>query len=238
MDKRDVFLCHAGEDKNAFVHPFAEELRANAITYWLDEAEIRWGESITRKVNDGLTRSRFFVPFFTPAFYQRNFPETELFSALDREITENTTLILAILAIDPALFKKRYPLLSSKRYMEWGAGKTAIVNELLKILNRDYRSRWTWIYPADHKGPVWFRVAANPQDFDERHHLQISWGPYTFITDLSLDGGAVSLVHSKAHDGVPVPITLDVTPKAYSDFGVNDPPDGVVVDINRGWKRA
>ena len=97
MEKRDVFLCHAGEDKNEFVRPLAEQLRVNAITYWLDEAEIRWGDSITRKVNEGLIKSRFFIPFFTPAFYQRNFPETELYSAIDREIAQNTTLILAIL---------------------------------------------------------------------------------------------------------------------------------------------
>lgn len=238
MNKRDVFLCHAGEDKTEFVRPFADELRANAITYWLDEAEIRWGESITRKVNDGLATSRFFIPFFTPAFYQRNFPEIELFNALDREIAENTTLILAILAIDPSLFKQRYPLLSSKRYMTWSLGKSAIVGELLKILNRDYRSRWTWIYPAEHKGPVWFRIAANPEELGRRHHLRISWGPWTFVTYLSLNHGAVALVHSKSHDGVPVPITLDVTPKAYSDFGVNDPPEGTVIDINRGWKRG
>jgi hypothetical protein len=118
MEKRDVFLCHAGEDKDEFVRPLAEQLRMNAITYWLDEAEIRWGDSITRKVNEGLIKSRFFIPFFTPAFYQRNFPETELYSTIDREIAENSTLILAILAIDPGLFKQRYPLLSSKRFME------------------------------------------------------------------------------------------------------------------------
>jgi TIR domain-containing protein len=237
MERRDVFLCHAGEDKDEFVRPLAEHLRINAITYWLDEAEIRWGDSITRKVNEGLSKSRFFIPFFTPAFYQRNFPETELYSAIDREIGEGATLILAILAIDPLLFKQRYPLLSSKRFMEWKSGASVITAELLKNLNREYRSRWVWIYPANHKGQVWFRVAACPNDAAKIHELRISWGPWTFTKKISLKDGAVALVHSKSHDGVPVPITLVVKPKAYSDFGTDDPPEGNVVDINRGWRR-
>ncbi len=238
MEKRDVFLCHAGEDKGEFVHPFAKELRSNAISYWLDEAEIRWGDSITRKVNEGLITSRFFIAFFTPAFYQRNFPETELYSALHREIADNTTLILPIVAIAPALLKQRYPLLSSKRYVEWKLGPATITEELLRNLNRDYRKRWTWIYPANHKGQVWFRLAASPKDVSTVHELRISWGPWTFATKISLEHGAVALVHSKSHDGAPVPITLEVSPKAYSDFGIDEPPEGKIVDINRGWRRA
>ncbi len=238
MEKRDVFLCHAGEDKDKFVRPLAEQLRANAITYWLDEAEIRWGDSITRKVNEGLKTSRFVIAFFTAAVYRRNFPETELYSTIHREIADNTTLLLPILATDPALFKQQYPLLSSKRYVEWKSGPGTIAAELLRNLNRDYRQRWTWIYPANHKGQVWFRIAASPEDISTPHELRISWGPWTFATKLTLENGAVASVHSKSHDGVPVPIILEVRPKAYSDFGIDEPPEGAIVDINRGWRRV
>jgi len=238
MEKRDVFLCHAGEDKDEFVRPFTEHLRANAITYWLDEAEILWGDSITRKVNAGLSTSRFFVVFITPAFYQRNFPETELYAAIDREIADNVTLILPILCIDQKRFKDQYPLLASKRFVDWKMGPGTITAELLKNLNRDYRNRWTWIYPANHKGQVWFRIAANPVDSSTAHKLRISWGPWTLAREISLQHGATALVHSKSHDGVPVPITLEVWPKAYSDFGIDEPPAGKIIDINRGWRRT
>jgi hypothetical protein len=30
---------------------------------------------------------------------------------------------------------------------------------------------------------------------------------------------------------------LEVKPKAYSDFGIDDPPGGNIVDINREWRR-
>jgi hypothetical protein len=238
MERRDVFLCHAGEDKSEFVHPLADKLRANAITYWLDEAEIKWGDSITRKVNEGLRKSRFFIPFFTPAFYERNFPETELYSALDREIAENTTLVLVVLAMETALFKQRYPLLSSKRFMKWELGPLVITSELLKLLNRDYRTRWTWIYPENHRGQVWFRIASSPENASKIHKVRISWGPWTLEKQLWPFHGAVALVHSKSHDGIPVPITLEVEPRSYSHFGINDPPEGEIVDINRGWKRG
>jgi len=235
MEKRDAFLCHAGDDKEHFVRPLAQELRLNAITYWLDEAEIGWGESITRKVNEGLSHSRFVIAFFTPALYQRNFPETELYGALNREIAENTTFILPILAMEAGTFKARYPLLAAKRYMEWQVGPKRIAAELLKSLNRDYRTRWTWIYPAKHKGQVWFRVAASPADATAPHEIRISWGPWTYRCTLDLKDGAVALIHSKSHDGEPVPISLEVTPRAYSDFGIDNPPEGRTMVINRGW---
>jgi hypothetical protein len=238
METRDVFLCHAGEDKDEFVRPFAEQLRANAITYWLDEAEIHWGDSITQKVNAGLSTARFFIVLITPAFYNCNFAETELNSAIDREISDNVTLILPILSVDKNQFKDRYPRLASKRFMEWAWGPAVITAELLKKLNRDYRNRWTWIYPANHKGQVWFRIAAKPINSPPVHKFRISWGPWTFAKKISLGNGAVSLVHSKSHDGVPVPIILEVWPKAYSDFGIDEPPDGTIVDINRGWRRS
>jgi hypothetical protein len=85
---------------------------------------------------------------------------------------------------------------------------------------------------------VWFRLAASPKNASTVHDLRISWGPWTFATKISLEHGAVALVHSKSHDGDPVAITLEVSPKAYSDFGIDEPPAGRIVDINRGWRRA
>ena len=57
-------------------------------------------------------------------------------------------------------------------------------------------------------------------------------------TTLSLSEGATALVHSKSHDDNPIPIILEVIPKAYSDFGIDQPPQGRMIDINRGWKRS
>ena len=65
---KDIFLCHAGEDKQQVVRPLAWKLYSGGISCWLDEAEVRWGESIVSKVNEGLNSSRFVIVVLSPYF--------------------------------------------------------------------------------------------------------------------------------------------------------------------------
>lgn len=94
MDTRDVFICHAGSDKDEFVRPFVQALRKKAITYWLDEVEIGWGNKITEKINSGLAISRYVVVFLSQSFLQRNWPQAELESALNQESSTREVVVL------------------------------------------------------------------------------------------------------------------------------------------------
>lgn len=48
-----VFLSHSSADK-ARIRPIAEQLHKNGIDAWIDEAEIKWGDSIAKRINEGL----------------------------------------------------------------------------------------------------------------------------------------------------------------------------------------
>jgi len=41
----DVFICHASEDKDAVARPLAKALEARGLTVWLDEFQIKLGDS-------------------------------------------------------------------------------------------------------------------------------------------------------------------------------------------------
>jgi len=43
---RSVFLNHVSDDKEDIVRPFARALEAEGISYWLDEAELKWAELV------------------------------------------------------------------------------------------------------------------------------------------------------------------------------------------------
>jgi small GTP-binding protein len=58
--KYDVFLSHSAQDK-AVVRPIAERLRADGLRVWFDEWEIRAGDSIPAKIEEGLEQSRVLV---------------------------------------------------------------------------------------------------------------------------------------------------------------------------------
>lgn len=58
--KYDVFLSHSSKDKH-IVCPLAERLRKDSLRVWLDEWEIRPGDNITSKIEEGLERARVLV---------------------------------------------------------------------------------------------------------------------------------------------------------------------------------
>ncbi len=58
--KYDVFLSHSSKDKDV-VRAVAERLRADGLRVWFDEWEIKPGDSVPKKIDDGLEGSRMLV---------------------------------------------------------------------------------------------------------------------------------------------------------------------------------
>jgi hypothetical protein len=52
----DVFLSHSSKDK-AVVRPLAERLRKDGLKVWFDEWQIKPGDSIPAKIEEGLEHS-------------------------------------------------------------------------------------------------------------------------------------------------------------------------------------
>jgi hypothetical protein len=82
----DVFISHATEDKDVLVRPLAESLRDRGLAVWFDEFEMRLGDSLRRKIDAGLARSRFGVVVLSPAFLRKNWTQYELDGLVSREM--------------------------------------------------------------------------------------------------------------------------------------------------------
>ena len=50
-----VFISHNSKDK-PFVDKLANSLKSYNIRCWVDEAEIRFGESLVRKISDAISK--------------------------------------------------------------------------------------------------------------------------------------------------------------------------------------
>lgn len=133
---KTFFLSHASEDKEQLVRPFARALEAAGIPHWLDEAEIGWGDSLTRKLNEGLRQSDYVIVFISDAFLGRGWPEAELGSAVAQENDEKVGRLLPIVATDWTKVVREYPLLRDKKHVKWSDGIDAIVKELKTLLSR------------------------------------------------------------------------------------------------------
>lgn len=89
----DAFISHASEDKEDLVRPLAESLQAAGLRIWYDEFELRVGDSLRRKIDQGLSRSRFGIVVLSPAFFRKNWPQYELDGLVAREMSGGKVIL-------------------------------------------------------------------------------------------------------------------------------------------------
>ena len=133
-DSTIVFLCHASEDKTTIVEPVRDALEAAGISCWYDEAEIRWGDRLVPKIEEGIRSACYVLVFLSPAFLGKSWANTELDAALNLEASSGQVRVLALLCGTPAersAALETRPILAGKRYVEW-TGDTEVIVEALK----------------------------------------------------------------------------------------------------------
>lgn len=89
----DVFISHASEDKVDVVRPLANALRDGGLAVWYDEFELRIGDSLRRKIDLGLSKSRFGVVVLSPSFINKGWTNYELDGIVTRSIDGSQVLL-------------------------------------------------------------------------------------------------------------------------------------------------
>lgn len=130
MEPRDIFICHASEDKDSIVRTMVDLFNCEGITCWYDETEVQWGDSITDKVNEGLRISSYVLVVFTMAFIEKEWPQRELNSILSKEASSGEVKVLPLIVgseEERVMILSKYPLLSDKMYLVWNDNHQKIV---------------------------------------------------------------------------------------------------------------
>lgn len=82
----DVFLSHASEDKDAVAIPLAEALRELGVTVWLDSLELSVGDSLRRRIDQGIASSRFGIVVCSSSFFEKGWTQYELDGLVTRTV--------------------------------------------------------------------------------------------------------------------------------------------------------
>lgn len=83
----DIFISHASEDKRPLVEPLAHALRSNGLRVWYDGFEIKLGDSISEKINDGLAKSRFGLVVLSPDYIKKDWTRAEFRAMINKSIS-------------------------------------------------------------------------------------------------------------------------------------------------------
>jgi hypothetical protein len=89
----DVFISHASEDKDDVVRPLARALRDRGLDVWYDEFTLKIGDSLRRKIDSGIARSRFGIVVLSPPFLAKGWPQYELDGLVTMTVSGNQVLL-------------------------------------------------------------------------------------------------------------------------------------------------
>ncbi len=129
----DVFISHASEDKNACVRDLAIELTRRGLKVWYDEMELKVGDSLRRKIDEGLANCDFGIVVLSPSFFGKNWPERELDGLATRDLGEK--VILPIWHNVSAHDVEKYSLtLADKFAAKSSDGLMAVCDKIMEVV--------------------------------------------------------------------------------------------------------
>lgn len=133
----DVFLAHNSKDKPQ-VRAIAQELKQQGLKPWIDEDQIRPGDPIPTKVQEGISQSRNFA-FFVGL---EGFGKFQGFWELDALImlsAKNNLRIIPVLLPGVKDLPKDQPFFASRRYLQFhqSVDETEPLKELIQTIRNE-----------------------------------------------------------------------------------------------------
>jgi len=87
---RDVFLCHAWDDRREVAKELHDLLESLGVSVWFSEKDVALGTSLLREIDKGLAKSRVGIVLVTPALLRRvrgeGIADKELSALLARDL--------------------------------------------------------------------------------------------------------------------------------------------------------
>ncbi|WP_272482866.1 toll/interleukin-1 receptor domain-containing protein [Fluviibacter phosphoraccumulans] len=125
-DLRDVFLCHAWDDRQGVAKHLHDLLEAAGVKVWFSEKDLGLGVPMMRAIDKGLLNSRIGLVLVTPAFLDRIPKE----GVADKELS----VLLARNQLVPIVHNTTYdalrnvsPMLASRSGLDTSEDSMAVV---------------------------------------------------------------------------------------------------------------
>jgi hypothetical protein len=132
-----VFLSHCTKDRE-LAYRIANDLKDNGIAVWFDEWEIFVGDSIIKKVQEGLNSCDFLSILFTKNSTESDWVGIEWQSILNKEITSRDIIVLPIKGDDCEL-----PLiLGDKLFADFSKDYKSGMNRLIESINYHHKRKY------------------------------------------------------------------------------------------------
>jgi hypothetical protein len=130
----DVFICHATEDKEPFVSDLANLLSKN-LRVWYDDFSLSLGDSLRRKIDMGITNSRYGVVVLSENFFKKDWPQKELDGLATKERNFDKVILPVWHGVNRERVQLFSPTLADRVAVSSDKGTNHVVKEILKAVN-------------------------------------------------------------------------------------------------------
>lgn len=134
MAKWDTFISHASEDKKAVARPLATMLERRGLKVWLDENEVKLGQSLPAKIDRGLAESDFGVVILSSAFFKKHWTMLELDALVNRSVHREKALILVLHEMSRDDLLTQSPILASKFAANTADGLDIVASQIVQVV--------------------------------------------------------------------------------------------------------
>jgi hypothetical protein len=142
VEQRNFFISHAGEDRPDCVQPLVDELERRGKTVWYSEDQLALGDSLLRKIDDGLLRSRYGVVVLSPHFFRKPWPRMELEGLAARAVAEGRKVILPVWhGLDHDGVVAHSPTLGALLGISTAHGIPRVADEIIRAAEADSAAR-------------------------------------------------------------------------------------------------
>lgn len=135
-----IFLSHNSKDK-PFVRKLANDLRRQGFYVWVDEAEIKLGDSLIEKIREGLDRVEYVGVVLSTNSINSEWVKKEIDIAMNQEIEGKKVKVLPIMLekIDPPSFLKEKLYADFTSEDQYASGLQMIVARLSEKPNLEQK---------------------------------------------------------------------------------------------------
>jgi hypothetical protein len=133
----DVFISHSSEDKEDVALPLTKILKENGLTVWLDKHELFIGDSLRRKIEEGLSNSRFGVVILSENFFKKEWPQKELDALISKEEEQSKVILPVWHNISKSVISRYSILLADKLAVSTNKGLDFVASEILRTVIKE-----------------------------------------------------------------------------------------------------
>lgn len=136
--KWDLFISYASEDLQNIAIPLANFLKELGVSVWFDQFELKIGDSLRGKIDEGLSKSRYGVVILSPSFFKKHYTNLELKGLAQKEVDGENVILPVWYEVSENDVREYSPPLADRIAAKWEEeGIVGTASKVLKVVRQD-----------------------------------------------------------------------------------------------------